>query len=224
MAGLCNYAEYFERRISGIKSVANISAPSCQFVFETMGCCQSFFHRLNQSLTCWRWYCSTISCFIKSCFNRYVVRAAKQSYVVTKSSQIIITTTTTIITRSTQRAQTSLAEADHYSHIAHCKNVEPWLWKTTPPPPKKTRRPDLILIDKIIEGCKIIDVAVRKKRANTVPIVIGALGSISKNHLMYLGELECNISFKTIQKTALLGTAHILRRSLYWLASASSDF
>ena len=43
-------------------------------------------------------------------------------------------------TRSTQRAQTSLAEADHYSHIAHCKNVEPWLWKTThpsphPPPP-----------------------------------------------------------------------------------------
>ena len=31
------------------------------------------------------------------------------------------------LTRSTQRAQTSLAEADHYSHIAHCKNVEPWL-------------------------------------------------------------------------------------------------
>ena len=29
-------------------------------------------------------------------------------------------------TRSTQRAQTSLAEADHYSHFAHCKNVEPW--------------------------------------------------------------------------------------------------
>ena len=38
-----------------------------------------------------------------------------------------------MITRSTQRAQTSLAEADHYSHIAHCKNVEPWLWKTTLP-------------------------------------------------------------------------------------------
>ena len=38
-------------------------------------------------------------------------------------------------TRSTQRAQTSLAKADHYSHIAHCKNVEPWWWKTTPPPP-----------------------------------------------------------------------------------------
>ena len=29
-------------------------------------------------------------------------------------------------TRGIQRAQTSLAEADHYSNIAHCKNVEPW--------------------------------------------------------------------------------------------------
>ena len=45
-----------------------------------------------------------------------------------------------IITRSTQRAQTSLAEADHYSHIAHCKNVEPWLWKTTHPPKKKKKK------------------------------------------------------------------------------------
>ena len=36
-------------------------------------------------------------------------------------------TNTTKNTRSTQRAQTSFAEADHYSHIAHCKNVEPWL-------------------------------------------------------------------------------------------------
>ena len=104
----------------------------------------------------------------------------------------------------------------------------------------EARRPDLILRDKIIEECKIIDVAIPgdtrgkeeekiekyrdlaikigriwKQRASTVPIVIGALGIISKNHLMYLGELECNISFETIQKTALLGTAHILRRTLY---------
>ena len=48
-------------------------------------------------------------------------------------------------TRSTQRAQTSLAEADHYSHIAHCKNIEPWWWKTilppaTPPPKKKKKK------------------------------------------------------------------------------------
>ena len=42
-----------------------------------------------------------------------------------------------LATRSTQRAQTSLTEADHYSHIAHCKNIEPWWWKTTPSPQKK---------------------------------------------------------------------------------------
>ena len=35
-------------------------------------------------------------------------------------------------TRSTWRVQTSLAEADHYSHIAYCKNVEPWWWKSNP--------------------------------------------------------------------------------------------
>ena len=29
-------------------------------------------------------------------------------------------------TRNTQRAQTSLAEADHYSPHAHCKNIEAW--------------------------------------------------------------------------------------------------
>jgi len=106
----------------------------------------------------------------------------------------------------------------------------------------QARRPDLILIDKIVDECKIIDVAVPgdtrvvkkeeekiekyrdlaieigriwKKKAKTIPIVIGALGTLSKNHLMYLEELECNISFETIQKTALLGTARILRRTLY---------
>ena len=29
-------------------------------------------------------------------------------------------------TRSTQRTQTSLAQADHYSNISQCNNVEPW--------------------------------------------------------------------------------------------------
>ena len=48
-------------------------------------------------------------------------------------------------TRSTQRAQTSLAEADHYSHIAHCKHVEPWLWKTTHPPKKKKKKKKKVL-------------------------------------------------------------------------------
>ena len=36
------------------------------------------------------------------------------------------------VTRSTRRVQTSLTEADHYSYIAQCKNVEPWWWKADP--------------------------------------------------------------------------------------------
>ena len=53
-----------------------------------------------------------------------------------------------------------------------------------------------------------------KKRVNTVPIVIGMQGTISMNHLMHLGEIECNISFEMILKTALLGTVCIVRRIL----------
>ena len=34
----------------------------------------------------------------------------------------------------------SLAEADHYSHIAHCKNIEAWWWKTTPLKKKKKKK------------------------------------------------------------------------------------
>ena len=43
-------------------------------------------------------------------------------------------------TRSTQRAQTSLAEADHYSPYAHCKNIEAWWWKTTPSKKRKKKK------------------------------------------------------------------------------------
>ena len=56
------------------------------------------------------------------------------------AKEVIITSFAKEVTRNTQRAQTSLAEADHYSHIAHCKNVEPWWWKTTPPPPLKKKK------------------------------------------------------------------------------------
>ena len=36
------------------------------------------------------------------------------------------------LTTNTPRVQTSLAEADHFSHIAQCKYVEPWWWKANP--------------------------------------------------------------------------------------------
>ena len=53
------------------------------------------------------------------------------------------------------------------------------------------------------------------KKAKTIPIVIEALEGLSKNYLMFLAELECSLSFETIQETALLGNPSILRRNLH---------
>ena len=47
-----------------------------------------------------------------------------------------------------------------------------------------------------------------------VPLVIGALGTITKRLLKGLEDLEVGGRVETIQMTALLGTARILRRVL----------
>ena len=103
------------------------------------------------------------------------------------------------------------------------------------------RRPDLIIINKKKKICKIVDFAVPadhrinlkesenkdkyldlarelKKlwnmKVTIVPIVIGALGIITKGLLKGLEELEIGGRVETIQTTALLRTARILRRVL----------
>ena len=101
------------------------------------------------------------------------------------------------------------------------------------------RRPGLIIINKKKKGiCKIVDFAVLadhrinlkesekedkyldlarelKKlwnmKVTIVPIVIGALGSITKGLLKGLDDLEVDGLVETIQTTALLRTARILR-------------
>ena len=47
-----------------------------------------------------------------------------------------------------------------------------------------------------------------------VPIVIGALGAESDMFEKYMGKLDVTIRLEVIQKTALLGTAGLLRRVL----------
>ena len=102
------------------------------------------------------------------------------------------------------------------------------------------RRPDLIIINKKERIFKIVDFAVpadhrinlkesekkdkyldlarkMKKLWNmkvTVPTVIGALGKITKGLLKVLEDLEVGGRVETIQTTALLRTARILRRVL----------
>ena len=105
----------------------------------------------------------------------------------------------------------------------------------------EARRPDLVLVNKETKECQIIDIAIpgdarvtRKEdekvekykelgfeirrlwnvRTKIIPVVIGALGTISNRHLSYLAELGANVSFETIQKAAILGTARILRKAL----------
>ena len=103
------------------------------------------------------------------------------------------------------------------------------------------RRPDLIIINRKKRICKIVDLAVQtdhkinlkecakkykyldltrglKKlwsiKVTIVPIVIGAFGTISKGLLKDLDDLEVSGWVETIQMTALLRTARIMRRVL----------
>ena len=47
-----------------------------------------------------------------------------------------------------------------------------------------------------------------------IPVVIGALGTVSKKIHHYIKETDILADIVSIQKTAILGTAYILRRVL----------
>jgi hypothetical protein len=51
-------------------------------------------------------------------------------------------------------------------------------------------------------------------RAMVIPVVIGATGTISKSFRKYVSNIPGNRDVKELQKTAVLGTAHILRKVL----------
>ena len=103
-------------------------------------------------------------------------------------------------------------------------------------------RPDILVLDKDQRICKIIDVAcpfdtriIEKERekvdryqdlkwelkriwqcndVQVVPIIIGALGTVSKSLKKWLERISLNIYFGTLQKACLLGTARTLRYAL----------
>ena len=54
----------------------------------------------------------------------------------------------------------------------------------------------------------------KNMKVTTIPIVIGAFGTVSKGILKGLEDLEVGSRVETIQTTALLRTAKILRRVL----------
>ena len=52
------------------------------------------------------------------------------------------------------------------------------------------------------------------KRIEVVPVVIGALGSVTKQFNKWIGKIGIGYNVGIMQKTALLGTARILRKVL----------
>ena len=47
-----------------------------------------------------------------------------------------------------------------------------------------------------------------------IPVIIGATGTISKSFREYVSNILGNHEVKELQKTAILGTAHIVREVL----------
>jgi hypothetical protein len=51
-------------------------------------------------------------------------------------------------------------------------------------------------------------------KARVIPVIIGATGTISKSFRKYVSNITGNNEVKELQKTAIFGTAHILRKVL----------
>jgi len=51
-------------------------------------------------------------------------------------------------------------------------------------------------------------------KTTTVPVIIGTFGLVKKGTENYIGKIPGNIRITEPQKTVLLGTAHILGRTL----------
>jgi hypothetical protein len=51
-------------------------------------------------------------------------------------------------------------------------------------------------------------------KPRVIPVIIGATGTISKSVRKYVSTIPGNHEVKELQKTAILGTAHILRKVL----------
>ena len=102
-------------------------------------------------------------------------------------------------------------------------------------------RPDIIIKDKKQNNCLLIDMSVPsdrnisskefekiykykdleieiqrmwKMKTKVIPVVVGALGAITKDFKTYIENIPGKINCSEVQKIALLGTARILRKTL----------
>jgi hypothetical protein len=68
-----------------------------------------------------------------------------------------------------------------------------------------------------ILNCEVITIEIQRMwdvKARVVPIIITATGTISKSFRKYVSNIPGYHDVKELQKTATLGTAHVLRKVL----------
>ena len=53
-----------------------------------------------------------------------------------------------------------------------------------------------------------------KMKTSTIPVAVGALGLITKGVGKYINQIPGSVNVEMVQKIVLLGSAHILRRTL----------
>jgi hypothetical protein len=70
----------------------------------------------------------------------------------------------------------------------------------------------LLLLSLFVFKAYIIIILIIKKKV--ISVIIGATGTISKSFRKYMSNIPGNHEVKELQKTAILGTAHILRKVL----------
>ena len=103
-------------------------------------------------------------------------------------------------------------------------------------------RPDITFIDKKSKKCLLIDPAcsfdtrIQKKeeekctnyselkyeiakiwkmrKVEVIPVVIGALGTVTKHFEKWIEKLDLDLTIEALQKASLLGTARIIRKVL----------
>ena len=74
---------------------------------------------------------------------------------------------------------------------------------------KRSREDSKIYTDLTIETQRMWNV-----KTKVIPVIIGATGTLSKSFRKYVSKIPGNHEVKELQKTAILGTAHILRKVL----------
>jgi hypothetical protein len=78
---------------------------------------------------------------------------------------------------------------------------------------------DRNVIKKVAQILKYKDLTIEIQRrwnvkAKVIPVIIGATGTISKSFRKHVSDIAGNHNIRKLQKTAILGTAHIFRKVL----------